>query len=195
MRRLVLLAGLALTVGAITQACSALLPWDGYVGPSEVAETGTGTDASGEAPLPDGTVDALPLADASFDAGERDPDGALTPFEVACGKGLACKKARTCCAYGDGRSWECGTGCPTLDEAGANIHCDSPTDCTPGEKCCAELLSGALERTYCNVNCPGNIIRTCDPAFGSRDCAAGGACTRKLDAGFALTFCEGVGDQ
>lgn len=196
MRRFVLLAALAALGGAVTQACSVLLPWDGYVGPEGV-EAGAGADANGEATLPDGTVDALPPADASVEAGDADPDGALTPFEVPCGSGLACKNARRCCAYGDGRPWECAGSCPSLDEAGASIHCDSPTDCTPGERCCAELRNGStLERTFCSIGCPGgNIIRTCDPAFGGRDCVAGSACTRKIDSGLALTFCEGVPDQ
>ena len=162
---------------AATQACTVFLPWDGYAG-----------DAA------DATAEGAPGADAA-NAADAWPEGALAAFEVPCGPGIACVNARACCAYGDGRDRDCSGSCSNLDEAGAILRCDSPSDCTPGAKCCASFRdAGALEGTFCSPNCAGSALRTCDPAFGARDCQSGSACTRTRDSGFALTFCELVRD-
>lgn len=185
------------TVGAVlaslaasTQACTVLLPWDGYVGTSD-----GGNDASTEAAL---LADALVAQDAPFDAAAGDPDGALTPHQVPCGPALACDSPDSCCMYGNGQPWTCLNKCG-IDPAGTVVNCDSQTDCLPGEKCCTDVRDGGtIARIYCtgNSSCGTGNARLCDPAFGARDCTAGTTtCTRRLDAGVSLTACEPAHDQ
>ena len=192
MRALWVATALAVSVG-LTQACSVLLPWDGYDGTGDAPDATTPPDA---APLTDAAIDSQSPGEASLEAGEAAVEGGLTALEVPCGAGLACTNSKACCAYGDGRPWDCANTCPNIGDAGTVLRCDSPTDCTPGARCCSEFTdAGTLERTFCSAACPGAQLRTCDPAFGQRDCVTGSSCTRVIDSGFALTFCEAVRDQ
>lgn len=187
----------ALSVALVsTEACSALLPWDGYTGDGDAGTDATIAPDVEAGPLTDAARDVEPQGDSALEAGDGGVEGGLTPFEVPCGPGLACINAKACCAYGDGRTWACGNSCNTIDDAGATLRCDSPTDCIPGEKCCSEFAdAGTLSRTFCSITCAGSLLRTCDPAYGTRDCAAGNSCTRFIDSGYPLAYCEVIRDQ
>jgi hypothetical protein len=190
-------AATALTASfVLTQACSVLLPWDGYTGTG--ANEGTDATSSTDAeagPLTDAATD-VQTTDAALEGGDGGVEGGLAPFEVPCGAALACINSKACCAYGDGRPWACGTTCASIDGAGAILRCDSPTDCVPGARCCSELSdAGSLVQTFCSATCPGALLRTCDPAYGTRDCALGSSCTRVIDSGYPLAYCEAIRDQ
>lgn len=181
-------AALVTSVTIAAQACSVLLPWDDYAGPRDATPDATTSDAT----TSDGPFEASAPEEASLDGGPG-PDGGLVALEVPCGPGLDCKNGRQCCAYADGRPWVCViTGCKA-DDAGAVLRCDSRTDCSQGYECCGAFTeAGTLDRTFCRQDgiCAGGDVAACDPALGANACAGGSTCTRKADAGLAVTFCE-----
>ena len=72
-----------------------------------------------------------------------------------------------------------GTNGYTATEAGApsGATCESPSDCSGGQFCCAVLADGGLPGSACLSSCPRPYEQVCAHAS---DCGEAGACLTQM---------------
>jgi hypothetical protein len=146
---------------------------------------GCGLGAEGEAGsgIADATLEGAE-GDAARDGGNADRDashdGTPPPADaqgtgdtndpgIRCGD-AACPLTQTCLI--------CSASATCVDNpqctGGKLLNCDDRADC-PGQRCCADMLTGASVRVRCtdlDASCGGEL---CNPA-AANPCSTGGAC-------------------
>ena len=160
--------------------------------PSDAASA---TDSMRDAPtgaLADSPVGDAPPADTGTTSDAGGDAAGPVPGELACGMSTCDERTQLCCVQVDAAQACLANGTPCI--GGARRECDKASDCAAGNVCCYDF-STVPASSSCHADCGGGGGTRVQACRTASECLGGTCAVHACTAGGSIQACNGFAPE